>query len=215
MGQGVSQPTPIPLGSFDPIALGLGDVQGFYVTTQNEKLRYSSANGDQTGDVVAEEVHGAGGVTLMNPRGITGTGIENEHLFRNSKLHDGEGVGDVVRTNELTGVHTTGSGGGSEYQALGNTSTGSGSLSVQILVGTAKNYPFAQSWPHRIFNGALLYKVGRDSSLGFLTQEQRAQAWNSKRGQVTCDVAAVPMTSSTPTVAPIATAAASPSTSHV
>ena len=67
-----------------------------------------------------------------------------------------------------------------------------GGIVVEVLTGVAKNYPFLESWPHRAFNGALLYAVGTDDSIGFLTDKQRDEAAAARRGPVTCDADAMP-----------------------
>jgi hypothetical protein len=152
MGQGPSAPTSIPLGSFEPITIGLDQTQAFYITTQNESLRYTALDPDEymTGDVyVSGQSQYNFGSTATN-RG--GKGIGNRQL---------------------------------------QTSDG---MVVEILTGVAKNYPFAESWPHRVFNGALLYTIGKDSSLSFLSDAQLDTAQAVKRGSVTCDVDAVSIT---------------------
>ncbi|KAL3799319.1 hypothetical protein ACHAW5_001256 [Stephanodiscus triporus] len=160
MGQGPSAPTSIPLGSFDPIQIGLDQTQAFYVTTQNEKLRYTALDPDEymTGDVYV-------------------TGLPQ---------YDST-------------ITATGRGGGNGKRVL-QTSDG---LAVEILTGVAKNYPFAESWPHRVFNGALLYTLGMDSSTSFLSDAQLETAQAVKRGSVTCDVDAVaPEPTANPSNAP-------------
>lgn len=148
LGQGPNTPTEIPLGSFDPVTIGLGETQAFYVTTQNENVRYTSLEGGDnvTGDVYASSV----------PHYTTtaSSGIEN-------------GAGPPRRNRFL------------------QSSTSDG-LSVHILTGVSKNYPFAESWPDRVFNGALFYTIGKDASL-FLSEAQLEDALSVKRGPVTCD----------------------------
>jgi hypothetical protein len=148
MGMGPSAPTSIPLGSFEPVTIGLDQTQAFYITTQNESLRYTALDPDEfmTGDVY-----------------VSG---QSEYNF---------------------GSTATNRDGNRQLQ----TSDG---MVVEILTGVAKNYPFAESWPHRVFNGALLYTTGKDSSLSFLSDAQLDTAQAVKRGSVTCDVDAVSIT---------------------
>ena len=162
MGQGPSAPTSIPLGSFDPIKIGLDQTQAFYITTQDEKLRYTALDPNEfvTGDVY---ISGLSQYESSTERGRGRNGDSNRQL---------------------------------------QTSDG---LAVEILTGVAKNYPFAESWPHRVFNGALLYTVGMDSSTSFLSDAQIETARSVKRGSVTCDVDAVPIETLAPTLAPVPT----------
>ena len=167
-GEGPNSPTPIPLGSFDPVVVGAGETQAFYVTTQDEKLRYTSLDGQMnSGDVYASsEVYY--GTSLATERGIEpGGGDEHSKSRKQRTLQNGAGDG----------------------------------LKVDILVGVAKNYPFQESWQHRVFNGALLYAIGTDPALSFLSDEQIQEAWDAKRGYVTCDADAIPV-ESYPSVAP-------------
>ena len=53
VGNGPTLPTPIPPGAFDPIVLAAGETRSFYVTTQNEKMRYT-----HQGQRALREVHG-------------------------------------------------------------------------------------------------------------------------------------------------------------
>ena len=151
LGQGPNTPTEIPLGSFDPVTIGLGETQAFYVTTQNENVRYTSLEGAEgdyaTGDVYASSV--------PHFTATTGSGIENE-------------AGGPPRRNRFL-----------------QSSTSDG-LSVHILTGVSKNYPFAESWPDRVFNGALFYTIGKDTSLS-LSEAQLDESLSVKRGPVTCD----------------------------
>jgi hypothetical protein len=148
MGQGPDAPTSIPPGSFDPIKIGLGQTQAFYITTQDENLRYTALDPAEsmTGDVyVSSNSH------YLGPS--TATGRSSNRLLQSS---DG--------------------------------------LTVEILTGVSKQYPFAESWPHRVFNGALLYTLGMESStkyLSNLSEEQIEEALSIKRGSVTCDKPAV------------------------
>lgn len=148
MGQGPDSPTSIPPGSFDFIKIELGQTQAFYVTTQDETLRYTALDPAEsvTGDVyVKSNAHYTG------PK--TATGRNGKRLLQSS---DG--------------------------------------LAVEILTGVSKNYPFAESWPHRVFNGALLYTIGIESSTSFLSSlsdDQIEEASAVKRGSVTCDKPAI------------------------
>lgn len=162
VGQGPDTPTEIPLGSFDPVVIGLEETQAFYVTTQNENIRYTALDSAEyvTGDVYASSVSH-----------FIGTSAENA------------GPGGLPRSTRLLQSTTDG-------------------LSVQILTGVAKNYPFAESWPDRVFNGALMYTVGTDSILA-LSQGQLDEAMSVKRGAVTCDKEAIPLEDMVPTAAPV------------
>jgi hypothetical protein len=168
VGQGPTTPTEIPLGSFDPITIGLGETQAFYVTTQNENVRYTALDSAEyvTGDVYASSV----------PHFSTASSTENE-----PPPAAGGGGGGPPRMNRML-------------------QSNNGGLSVQILTGVAKNYPFAESWPDRVFNGALFYTVGKDATLA-LSEGQIEEAMAVKRGPVTCDMD--PMSpESFPSVAP-------------
>jgi hypothetical protein len=173
MGQGPSASTTIPLGSFEPITIGLDQTQAFYVTTQNESLRYTALDPDEymTGDV-----------------------------YVSSQSHY-----EYVSASTATDRNDNRGGRGKDTRQL-QTSDG---MVVEILTGVAKNYPFAESWPHRVFNGALLYTIGMDSSVSFLSDAQIETAQAVKRGFVTCDVDAVsftPVPSPGPTDALVPTA---------
>lgn len=144
IGLGKYTPTTIPLGSFDPVYIAPDSTRSFYITTQNESLRYTAYS-------------------------------------------DGE---------QITG---------SVFTAAGD------STNLEILMGVAKNYPFAQSWPDRMFNGALRYTVGSNTDLAtILDENQVAQAQYAKRGKFTCDVEAAvteaPTTGPPTTIAPISNA---------
>eukprot|EP00571_Detonula_confervacea_P008575 CAMPEP_0172316222 /NCGR_PEP_ID=MMETSP1058-20130122/27532_1 /TAXON_ID=83371 /ORGANISM="Detonula confervacea, Strain CCMP 353" /LENGTH=1060 /DNA_ID=CAMNT_0013030487 /DNA_START=50 /DNA_END=3232 /DNA_ORIENTATION=+ len=203
LGKGASAPTPIPLGAFDPITIGVGETQAFYVTTQNENLRYTALDVDKfvTGDVyassepnydesnsVATELISVGNGKENEVGGLKGNGGGRERGFAG---------GDRGQRNRQRGQDDEDSDSDSDSDSsnrrrLPSTESESeGGLQLQILTGVAKNYPFAESWPHRVFNGALLYTVGTDSDPS-LTEEQRQEAWSTKRGMVTCDVEAVP-----------------------
>ncbi|KAL9191032.1 hypothetical protein ACHAXT_000738 [Thalassiosira profunda] len=194
-GQGPNTPTIIPLGAFDPIVMGPDETRAFYVTTNNENLRYTAlTDGTVTGDVFAEDIHHA-------------TAIE-----RSGSANPNRGK----RQNELFNINAK------KRQNNGDRRLEGEGIGVQILTGVAKNYPFAESWPNRVFNGALVYGLGQDPSLGFLTAEQQQDAWAAKRGLVTCDAAAVdaesypsaaPSEAKLPTASPVGTPTARPSAS--
>ncbi len=61
IGQGKNSPTHIPIGSFDPSYLGINATRAFYITTQDENLRYTALDSDEgetvTGDVFSREEH--------------------------------------------------------------------------------------------------------------------------------------------------------------
>lgn len=136
LGLGKDTPTTIPLGSFDPVAIGPDSTRAFYVTTQDESLRY---------------------------------------------------------TAYPNGEHTSGS---------VFSSSSEGGVNVDVLVGVAKNYPFAQSWPDRMFNGAIRYAVGDNLDLeAILSNDQKASASIAKRGKFACDEEPV-VTTDSPTTAP-------------
>lgn len=211
LGRGVSAPTPIPLGAFDPITIGVGETQAFYVTTQNEKLRYTALDVESsvTGDVYASSEPHYG---IAMERISIGEGKASE--IADSGLKKGTRMrgADRGKKNRQRGQNVTDESDGSRTL---EESSGEG-LSLQILTGVAKNYPFAESWPHRVFNGALLYTVGSDSDPN-LDEQQRQEAWDAKRGMVTCDVDAVKIESypsaspsdvKTPTVSPTKVTAA-------
>ena len=172
MGQGPSAPTSIPLGSFDPIKIGLDQTQAFYITTQDEKLRYTALDPNKfvTGDVYISGLPQYESTSTSTERGGGRNGDRNR---------GGRGDDRQLQTSD--------------------------GLAVEILTGVAKNYPFAESWPHRVFNGALLYTVGMDSSTSFLSDAQLETARSVKRGSVTCDVDAVPIETPAPTQAPVPT----------
>ena len=232
MGQGPNMPTTIPLGAFDPINIGLGETQAFYVTTQNEKLRYTALDQEKnegvTGDVyVSSENHyaekGASGGSGAQPREIDGGATPPPAFVPGELMSVGEGKERNSLPDEGEGTRTRTSG---YYDPRGGEpddrrklqlqdtidkktaahnghrilQSGDG-LSVQILTGVAKNYPFAESWPHRVFNGALQYTLGINTS-PTLTDAQVKEAFATKRGSVTCDVDALPASelSDAPTV---------------
>ena len=149
-GQGKNRPTHIPVGSFDPTHIPMNSTRAFYITTQNESLRYTAFNDDKhrTGIVFA-----------------SGT-----HQF---------GMTDSAKNNLV----------------------GSG-MSVEILTGIAKNYPFAESWPDRVFNGAILYRLGQDLELSTVFNEmnetQVQESENAKKGYYTCDVVTTKLPPSSP-----------------
>lgn len=150
LGQGPNTPTEIPLGSFDPVTIGVGEIQAFYVTTQNENVRYTSLE-DAEGDIATGDVYAS---SVPHYSTTESSGNNNE--------------AGPPRTNRLL------------------QSISSDGLSVQILTGVAKNYPFAESWPDRVFNGALFYTIGKDASLS-LSEGQLYEALSVQRGPVTCD----------------------------
>lgn len=136
IGLGKDTPTIIPLGSFDPVYVGPDETRAFYVTTQNENLRYTAY-----------------------PSG--------EHLS-----------GSVFSSSSDAGVN------------------------VDVLVGVAKNYPFAQSWPNRMFNGAIRYAIGDNLDLeSILSEDQASSAEIVSRGKLTCD--AEPVITASPTDPPV------------
>ena len=152
IGLGKDTPTIIPLGSFDPVYVGPDETRAFYVTTQNENLRYTAY-----------------------PSG--------EHLS-----------GSVFSSSSDAGVN------------------------VDVLVGVAKNYPFAQSWPNRMFNGAIRYAIGDNLDLAsILSEDQAASAKIVSRGKLTCDAEPVitaspsdPPVVSVSTVSPVSSAPVTP-----
>lgn len=61
-------------------------------------------------------------------------------------------------------------------------------LAVEIMVGgAAKAYPFSTSYFWPSFDGGILYNLGQDSSLSFLTDDQMDEARSVMRGRVFCD----------------------------
>eukprot|EP00804_Cyclotella_cryptica_P008371 CCRYP_020534-RA/>CCRYP_020534-RA protein AED:0.11 eAED:0.12 QI:0/0/0/1/1/1/3/0/813 len=159
LGLGKDTPTTIPLGSFDPVYIAPNSTRAFYITSQDENMRYTAyPDGNQTS-------------------------------------------GDVFVSSTEGGVN------------------------VDILMGVAKNYPFAQSWPDRMFNGAIRYAIGSNVDVEtVLSADQAALAATAKRGKITCDVDAsatsppstsVPALNSPVTAAPVVTAAGSPTVSPV
>lgn len=151
VGQGKDTPTRIPIGSFDPQYIAPDSTRAYYVTTQDENLRYTAYSDNTT---------------------TTGT------VFVSS-----------------------------EADANG--------MTVEVLTGVAKNYPFAQSWPDRMFNGAIVYSSGSNVDLdSILDETQAAEANAAKRGYVTCDAEVIvtpsptvtPAVATNPTAAPIVSA---------
>ena len=68
---------------------------------------------------------------------------------------------------------------------------------LELLVGAAKSYPFMDTWPDRIFNGAVVYHLGvieDGREYGVIDEENR---------KMTCSVPSAPTTSSIPTLSPI------------
>ncbi|KAL7541361.1 hypothetical protein ACHAXR_011377 [Thalassiosira sp. AJA248-18] len=201
VGQGSATPTSIPLGAFDPIVLGVGEVQGFYVTTQNEKMRYTALSDSETGDVFVESVvHTAGnGVNSVAAIERTSGVAEDEEAEEEPE----EEIKEEEEEDEIDGhvkikgnkakpprgkqERTDPKGKQQDDRTLQTTEDG---LTVQILTGVAKNYPFLESWTNRVFNGAILYTIGQDSTIS-LTDDQRDEVWNATRGAVTCDVDAM------------------------
>lgn len=221
-GRGPNTPTEIPVGAFDPVAIGMGETQAFYVTTQNEKLRYTAlSDGAKTGDVyVSSEVYFAGAGEEVRNRG----GGRNHGEARGRNL--GQNHDNDSRTLDANSAAAIVHDDYNAYSGNARSLQGNEGLSVQILTGVAKNYPFAESWPHRVFNGALLYTVGREASTGILTAEQLAAAQATRRGLATCDEPAIPPTpppstspilppqvpvSKTPTASPVKNPTGSPS----
>jgi hypothetical protein len=138
LGLGKDTPTTIPLGSFDPVSIGPDSTRAFYVTTQDESMRYTAY-----------------------PSG--------EHVS-----------GSIFSSSSEGGVN------------------------VDVLVGVAKNYPFAQSWPDRMFNGAIRYAIGDNLDLdSMLTDEQKVTANVAKKGKFTCDEEPAVTTSSPTTASPV------------
>jgi len=152
-GQGAVTPTTLPVGAFEPLPVAVGSTRAFYVTTQNEELRYTALTSQSTGDVFSSSRH----------------------------------------TDEDVAVGADGT----------ETTTTSG-LAVSVIVGVAKNYPFTESWPDRVFNGAVKYTLdgGGEVEALTLTDDERAAADAARRGLVTCDMPAEVATSA-PTSAPI------------
>mmetsp|Transcript_15380 Transcript_15380/g.32367 ORF Transcript_15380/g.32367 Transcript_15380/m.32367 type:complete len:1055 (+) Transcript_15380:166-3330(+) len=155
-GQGKNTPTHIPIGSFDPTYLGIDDTRAFYITTQDENLRYTALDGSEGGNVT-------GGVFS-----------EEEHSFSKD---DGSSSG----------------------------------FRVEILTGVAKNYPFDESWQNRVFNGAVIYRLGNNLDLSSIFSQMSGAAVQdsiaAKRGYATCDVdttavSAIGAPTSNPTQAP-------------
>ena len=205
VGQGPTSPTPIPFGSFDPVTIGVDEVQAFYVTTQDEKLRYTALDdGTVTGDVYSEsEPHYISAASVTER--TSGISEEDGDKKRDSgRTTKGRGKSNEPRNGQRLkkreGRDIDGRGNDRALQATTTSGNGDG-LTVQILTGVAKDYPFKASWPNRVFNGAIQYQLGQDDSLGFLTDAQMAEAWSVKRGQVKCDVDAIPP-ESYPSVAP-------------
>ena len=151
-GQGAVTPTTLPVGAFEPLPVAVGSTRAFYVTTQNEELRYTALTSQSTGDVFSSSRH----------------------------------------TDEDVAVGADGT----------ETTTTSG-LAVSVIVGVAKNYPFTESWPDRVFNGAVKYTLdgGGEVEALTLTDDERAAADAARRGLVTCDMPAEVATSA-PTSAP-------------
>lgn len=132
LGQGKNKPTHIPIGSFDPTHIPLDATQAFYITTQNENMRYTAFKDaeNKTGSVFVSENH------------------SNQDSERG--------------------------------------------MSIEILTGVAKNYPFGESWPDRVFNGAMLYRLGNDLDMSSIFSEMSGkevqESVAAKRGYATCDV---------------------------
>ena len=142
LGLGKDRPTNVPLGSFDPVYIAPDSTRAFYVTTQDESLRYTAYPG-------------------------------GEHVS-----------GSVFSSSSEGGVN------------------------VDVVVGVAKNYPFAQSWPNRMFNGAIRYAVGNNVDLDtVLSFDQAATAEIARRGKFTCDEEPVVTTESPLTASPISSVA--------
>lgn len=103
------------------------------------------------------------------------------------------------------GTHTTGSLFISQTVPVGvisaERSTAS-ELNVNIYTGVANDYPFGATWEDRIFNGNLLYTLGRDTS----NVPIDLAAKGASRGKSTCDdtiaPTAAPTISKAPTEAP-------------
>ena len=139
LGLGKDTPTNVPLGSFDPVYIASDSTRAFYITTQDESLRYTAYPG-------------------------------GEHVS-----------GSIFSSSSEAGVN------------------------VDMIVGVAKNYPFAQSWPDRMFNGAIRYAVGNNLDLdSVLSFDQAATAKIAKRGRFTCDEEPPVTTESPTTASPIA-----------
>jgi len=159
-GRGATTPTALPVGAFDPLPVAVGETRAFYVTTQDERLRYTALTSQSTGDVFSLSTHTSDDVAV-----------------------DADGTETEAKSG----------------------------LAVSAVVGVAKNYPFAESWPDRVFNGAVIYTLG-DEALE-LTDGERAAAEAARRGLVTCDAPAAtsaPVTSAPVTSAPVASPSESP-----
>lgn len=227
VGQGPTTPTPIPMGAFDPIVMGADGVQAFYVTTQDETLRYTALEDEGiTGGVYSSsDVHYVSAVaaterTIDNAddeRKKKGFGLR-DRLDRKKTAIREEDDGDRRRIQDGNKYGPYGQ--ETDERRLQAAIVGDG-LKVEILTGVGKNYPFAESWPHRVFNGAFMYGVTTNPSLSFLSAEQSADAWAAKRGMVTCDQDAIdpdsypsaaPSDAKLPTVSPTKVPTVTPTT---
>lgn len=191
-GQGPSNPTNIPIGAFDAINIGIGSTQAFYVTTQNEKLRYTALDQDLnegvTGEVFVSSEAYYNYDTVVGERSVdVGTVSVGDGKERTSAVEESSTGGrgrhhhhhhNHEHTRKLD--ETDAAKDENDNRILQS----SDGLTVNILTGVAKNYPFAESWPHRVFNGALLYTIGTNTKA---PQSEAQDAFVTKRGMVTCD----------------------------
>ena len=100
------------------------------------------------------------------------------------------------------GPHTTGSMFTSQTVPVGITSAERSvdpALDVSIYTGVANDYPFGAKWLDRMFNGNLLYTLGRDTSN---VPIDLAAAKAASRGKLTCDKTAAPTAAPTVSKAP-------------
>lgn len=102
------------------------------------------------------------------------------------------------------GPHTTGSLFTSQTVPVGVTSaerSTASELNVNIYTGVANDYPFGATWPDRMFNGNLLYALGRETS----NVPIDLAANGASRGKVTCHETVAPTVA--PTISKVPSAA--------
>ncbi len=111
------------------------------------------------------------------------------------------------------GPYTTGSMFTSQTVPVGATSVERSvdpALNVSIYTGVANDYPFGPKWINRMFNGNLLYTLGRDTSN---VPIDLAAAKAASRGKLTCDKTAAPTAAPTLSKAPTETPTVAPTLS--
>mmetsp|Transcript_16737 Transcript_16737/g.26076 ORF Transcript_16737/g.26076 Transcript_16737/m.26076 type:complete len:886 (-) Transcript_16737:1612-4269(-) len=110
------------------------------------------------------------------------------------------------------GPHTTGSLFTSQTVPLGITSAERSvepELNVNIYTGVANDYPFGAKWKDRMFNGNLLYTLGRDTSN--IPIDPAAKA--ASRGKISCSKSVAPTAAPTLSIAPTDAPSAAPTLS--